>query len=121
VFLHDHLAIGVNWNRTADVISWLLPLTTLALALLMVSRVTYVHFLSSVLRRRPLGHVIWALFTIALVVRYTALTVTVAAWVFVLSGPVRELWLRSRFRASPTGGSGMAAAPTIPYNPPRNE
>lgn len=85
VFLHDHLDISVQWDRTAVAVVWALPVLTLLVALLMVSQVTYTHFLSSFLRRRPFSHVIPILLVIPLVIGYTELTVALVAWAFVLS------------------------------------
>ncbi len=103
VFLHDWLNITVDWFRTARVVVWMLPILTLTLALMMVSRVPYVHFLSSFLRRRPFNHVIYMLLIVPLILKYTELTLTVAAWLFVLSGPVRYLWLSRGVAAAPAG------------------
>ena len=38
VFLHEHLDMGEKWVRTASAITLVLPVCTLVLALLMVSR-----------------------------------------------------------------------------------
>jgi CDP-diacylglycerol--serine O-phosphatidyltransferase len=110
VFLHEHLDISVRWDRTAAVIVWTIPVITLCLALLMVSRVTYVHFLSSFLRRRPFSHVIPILLVIPLLITYTELAVTLAAWLFALSGPVRLAWKRAR-------ASGTAAPAATVVHP----
>lgn len=96
VFLHDWLDISVLWHRAGAVVAWILPAATLALALLMVSRVRYVHFLSSFLRRRPFSHLIPTLLVVPLVFRYTELTLTAGAWIFILSGPIRRIWLHAR-------------------------
>ncbi len=91
VFLHDHLDIRMGWHHTAEVIAWLMPLATLAVALLMVSRVQYRHAVSTFLRRRPFWHVIAILFVIPILLVYTELTAVALAWVFIAGGPVRTL------------------------------
>jgi CDP-diacylglycerol--serine O-phosphatidyltransferase len=114
VFLHDWLDITKHWDGIAAVVVWLLPLLTLALALLMVSRVPYTHFLSSFLRRRPLSHVLPILLLVALIVRYTELTLTTAAWIFILSGPIRLMWLWQATSGSAAPHLPAASAPPPP-------
>jgi CDP-diacylglycerol---serine O-phosphatidyltransferase len=112
VFLHDYLDIRVGLDAAAMVLLWVAPLLTVALALLMVSRVPYVHFISSVLRRRPFGHVVIALVIILLVVKYTELAFTLGAWAFVLSGPIRLLWLWR------SGWGGLPRMPPVSTSTP---
>ena len=114
IFLHEHLDISLHWDGAAAVIVWTIPVITLVLALLMVSRVTYVHFLSSFLRRRPFSHVIPILLVIPLIIKYTEVTVTVGAWLFILSGPIRLLWKRAR-------AAGSLPAPATPVVQPGDE
>lgn len=94
IFLHDHLDIGNTRTFLADTLTTLLPFCTLLIALLMVSRVPYRHVVSSLLTRRPLGHVILLLLVLPLVVRFTTQMAFLAAWFFVLSGLSRALWRR---------------------------
>ncbi|NLX21798.1 MAG: phosphatidylcholine/phosphatidylserine synthase [Phycisphaerae bacterium] len=94
VFLHDHLDLSKNWAWFTNALTTMLPLATLMVALLMVSRVPYRHALSVLLRRRPLGHVILMLLVLPLLWRYTAHMAFAAAWVFVASGLLRSIWRR---------------------------
>ncbi len=96
VFLHDHLDIRLDWPRTAALIARILPFCTLALALLMVSRVPYTHAVSSFLRRRPFGHIILVLLILPFIMMYTELTTVIVACGFALSGPVRMLLKRGK-------------------------
>ncbi len=92
VFLHDHLDLSKNWAPFTNALTRMLPLATLMVALLMVSRVPYRHALSVLLRRRPLGHVIIMLLVLPLLWRYTAQVAFAAAWTFVASGLFRYAW-----------------------------
>ncbi|MHC4479217.1 MAG: CDP-alcohol phosphatidyltransferase family protein [Planctomycetota bacterium] len=94
IYLHDHLGTSGGWQRTADVITKLLPLCTLFIGLLMVSRVRYVHAVSAFLRRRPFGHVVPILLAFALLLLYPAQVAVVLAWGFVVSGLVRTIVVR---------------------------
>jgi len=91
VYLHDHLGALPGWAGTANVITRALPICTLLIGLLMVSRVRYVHAVSAFLRRRPFGHMIPVLLAFALILLYPAHSAVVLAWGFVISGPVRML------------------------------
>lgn len=91
VFLHEHLEVVGNWTRTANMLSALMPLLTLALGLLMVSRIRYVHAAHLLLRRRPFWHVVAILLVFVLLLMYTEQVTFVVAWSFVFSGPVGYL------------------------------
>jgi CDP-diacylglycerol--serine O-phosphatidyltransferase len=92
VYLHDRIEIFASQVRTATVIAQLLPVLTLILALLMVSRVPYRHAVSAFLRRRPFSHVILVILVIPFVLLYPAPMLALVAWFFVISGPIRYLW-----------------------------
>lgn len=94
IYLHDRLQATGNWGPTTDLLAKTLPLATLGLALLMVSRLPYTHAVSRLLRRRPLRHVVLVLTALPLIWIYTAQTAVVVAWCFVLSGPVRYVFNR---------------------------
>lgn len=116
VFVHDWIDISMQSHRLAAVLVWVLPVLTLGAALLMVSQVPYTHFLSSFFRRRPFSHVIPILIFVLLVVRYTEMTVTVGAWLFILTGPVRYLSQRragGSIAASPQIAGGSASPPPV--------
>ena len=92
IFLHDHLEATGTWG--ADFITIVLPICTLAMGLLMVSRIPYTHFAHFVLKRRPFGHAVTVLLIVPLVILYTEIALAIMAWTFVLSGPIRYLWRR---------------------------
>lgn len=94
VFLHDHWDASGGWATGADIITKALPLCTLVIALLMVSRIPYTHALNVLLRRRPFGHAVTALLVVPLILLYTEQSLTILAWGFALSGPIRMLWRR---------------------------
>ncbi|UCD29064.1 MAG: CDP-diacylglycerol--serine O-phosphatidyltransferase [Planctomycetota bacterium] len=91
IFLHDRLDTSGGWQRTADVITKIMPLCTLTIGLLMVSRVPYVHAVSAFLRRRPFGHMVPVLLAFAMLLLYPEHLIVVAAWAFVASGPLRMI------------------------------
>jgi len=111
VFLHDHIEQSGGWRSTADLITYILPLCTLALALLMVSRVSYTHAVGLILRRRPFAHVIPVLLVFPLILLYTKQVLALAAWTYVLSGVVRAIWhLLSGRQAPPQPEAGQEPA-----------
>ena len=93
IFLHEHLEFK-EWIRTAGVFARILPIAALGLALLMVSRLSYRHAVSAVLRRRPFWHVVPFLFAVAAMLLYTEWVCLIASWSFVASGAVRWAWRR---------------------------
>lgn len=115
ILLHDHLDQVGSSPRLAGWLMRGLPLMTLALGLLMVSRMPYSHAVSSFLRRRPLGHVVAALLVLPLLLVWSEPTLFLAAWIFVLSGPVKWLFRPARPAGSPVMEPG-AARPEV--NPP---
>lgn len=94
VFLHDHLDSTGTWLMGADLITKMLPICSLGVALLMVSRIPYTHALNALLRRRPFGHAVTILLGVVLLLLYTQQALVILAWGFVLSGPIRMLWRR---------------------------
>ena len=109
ILLHDHLDHAEMWPRVAGVLTRAYPLLTLAIALLMVSRIPYTHAVSSFFRRRPIGHVVLLLLLLPLLIVYSELTLFFLAWAFVLSGPIRALFHRGR--PQPAGAGDFAPAP----------
>lgn len=115
VWLHDHLDQVGGWIWLANFITHILPFCTLGVALLMVSQVPYRHAASLLLKRRPFSHVIPFLLVLPLLVLYTKQTLTLAAWVFVLSGPVRWALQKRRERAGePPADSGQRDGDSSP-------
>ena len=89
IFLHDHIDHAGGWVHTADLITLILPFCTLAVGLLMVSRVPYRHMGSVLLRRRKFGQFIVFLLLIAPVLLYFVQMLAALAWAFVISGLVK--------------------------------
>ena len=114
VFLHDHLDAPGGWVAGADVITKALPILTLLVALLMVSRIPYVHAVSALLRRRPFGHAVTVLLAVPLLLLYTQQLLAVLAWSFVVSGPVRMLWRRRRVRLEQPQPAADSPPQTLP-------
>ena len=105
VFIHDHLDHDGAWWGWISMANWttvLLPLCTLGVALLMISRVKYTHAFNLLMRRRPFGHIIPVLLIVPLFLLYPKQVLTFAAWAFILVGATRHLYRRV---------SGTAAAP----------
>ncbi len=111
ILLYDHLDQSGDWPNAAAVLIRALPFMTLAIALLMVSRVPYTHAVSSFLRRRPLWHVVLVLLILPFLYVYSELTLFVAAWAFVLSGPARLLYRRIRPIPEQAPAAGFPVAP----------
>jgi len=100
VLLHEHLEVGGTWQVTADIITRVAPICTLAIGLLMVSRVPYKHAVSSFLRRRPFWHLIPVLLATALLRLYPEQFLAILSWTFVGSGLVR--WVSRKITGTPT-------------------
>lgn len=78
------------------------PLAGLAVALLMVSRIQYVHMANRVLlRRRNFGKVVQAVIVVMLVIAFRELALGLCFWGYSLYGPVRYLWTRWNRSAPP--------------------
>ncbi len=82
-----------------QVIPWVAPLVALTVALLMVSRVPYLHFANRVLHRRHnfnrLVQVVLAAFAVVLL---GELAIVLAFWAYALYGPGLLLWHRAQGR-----------------------
>lgn len=93
-----------RWLASDQVVSaiihWVAPLGALTVAVLMVSRVPYVHLANQILRRRrhsftQLVQLILAGFAIML---FRELALVLMFWSYALAGPLRLLWNRSLHR-----------------------
>jgi CDP-diacylglycerol--serine O-phosphatidyltransferase len=91
IFLHEYLEWVKGLSFLADILVVALPLLTLALAWLMVSRVPFLHAASAFFRRRPFWHMAPILVAFGLIILYTELMFFIGAWAFVLSGLVKLL------------------------------
>jgi len=110
ILLHDHLDQREMWPNIAAILTRAYPFLTLVIALLMVSRVPYTHAVSSLFRRRPLGHVVIILLILPFLIIYSELTLFLMAWAFILSGPIRLLLRRNQPQAVPAGAPPAAPA-----------
>ncbi|HQE26961.1 MAG TPA: phosphatidylcholine/phosphatidylserine synthase [Phycisphaerae bacterium] len=116
VWLHDHLDQTGGWIWLADAITYVLPFCALGVALLMVSQVPYRHAASWLFKRRPFSHIIPMLLVLPLIVLYTKQTLTVVAWIFVLSGLVR--WGIQKWRDHQRGGQDAGGSDRHTESPP---
>ncbi|MBP7933960.1 MAG: phosphatidylcholine/phosphatidylserine synthase [Phycisphaerae bacterium] len=89
IFLHDHLDSVGGFDRLTGAITVFLPIGTLAVSLLMVSRVPYTHLVSLLLSRRPFGQLPLMLLGVLLLLLYPQQVLVILAWAFVFSGPIR--------------------------------
>ncbi len=104
ILYHEHvrdafpgLAMGVEV---------VLPPATLAMGLLMVSRIRYAHFVNLYLRRkRPISHLVILLIVLLSIFIKPAWGLAIVASVYVISGPVGEIIRR-------IGGEDASAAST---------
>jgi len=66
----------------------------------MVSRVPFTHFVSTLLRRRPFGHVVPILLAVVLGWLYAEQVVALVAWTYILSGSIG--WAITWFKREPS-------------------
>lgn len=108
----------LNWVNveTADIImAFASPIAGLAVALLMVSRIQYVHMANRVLlRRKNFNKVVQAVFVVMLVIMFRELALGLCFWGYALYGPGRYLWVRWQRTALPP------PAPVVDTQPSTN-
>ncbi len=109
VFIHDHLDQDGGWIRLADLTTALLPLCTLAVALLMISRVRYTHAFNVFMRRRPFGHLMPVLLIVPLFLLYPKQVLAFGAWLFILAGAIKHLY--RRVTGPPVAPAAVSAGP----------
>ena len=102
--------------ETADTIMAIAsPIAGLAVALLMVSRIQYVHMANRVLlRRKNFNKVVQAVFVVMLVIMFRELALGLCFWGYALYGPGRYLWTRWQRTALPP------PAPVVDTQPSTN-
>lgn len=110
ILLHEHLQFAAMWGRTAGALTRVYPFLTLAIGLLMVSRIPYTHVVSALLGRRPFGHVVVVAVVLPFLIMYCEQTLFIYAWVFVLSGPVKILLKRLKGPIQPVTAAGPPAS-----------
>jgi CDP-diacylglycerol--serine O-phosphatidyltransferase len=107
-------------GTTAAVILWGLPVLTVALGLLMVANVRYLHVLNQFIRgRRPVTHLIPILLAIALVFLLREVTLPVGFGAYMLSGPVWTIGRRIGDRRRIRRGLPPRTFPEPPPGPTR--
>ncbi len=78
------------------VVQSILPFFALLVAVLMVSRIPYPHVVNQMLRgQRSFGHIVALLFAAVAIMSIHAYSVPLIGALFVLSGPIRYLWVRA--------------------------
>jgi CDP-diacylglycerol--serine O-phosphatidyltransferase len=91
----------------APAIPWLAPLGALGVALLMVSRVPYVHVANRMLhRRRNFNRVVQLVLAAAAIMIFREVALVIIFWGYVLTGLARLLWTRSQVLAESVAGEG---------------
>jgi CDP-diacylglycerol--serine O-phosphatidyltransferase len=97
---------GSHLPHAADV-DWymrgVLPLFTLILSALMVSRIPYPHVMNQLLSgQRSLGHIVALLFSAVVIIAVQGYSVPIICSLFVLGPPLRYAWQRWRNRQQET-------------------
>ena len=87
---HQHLDLAATADRALQAS---LPYFALLMAVLMVSRIPYPHFINQVLRgQRSFGHVVLLLFALVAVMVIRGYSVPIACCAFALGSPMRYGW-----------------------------
>ena len=98
----DSPLVGSPWSDTIWLligVSILLPVMTLAAALLMVSNIQYAHLVNHWVRgRRPVSYILKLVIVVLAMLYEFALTAALFASIYALSGPVMAAWGRFRPR-----------------------
>jgi CDP-diacylglycerol--serine O-phosphatidyltransferase len=104
MLLHEHVRPAIR-----PYLAETLPFVALAMGLLMVSRVRYVHLANTYLRgRRPFGQVVALVFVLGLFWWYKELTLAVVVCAYALSGPLLAIVGRLRRVRTPAAATGQA-------------
>jgi len=90
VLLHQHILLHQRFNEAvAPYLAFALPFVAVALGLLMVSRVGYLHLANLYLRGRlPFGQVVAMIFLLAVLAWYKEATLAVLVCAYAASGPI---------------------------------
>ncbi len=95
VILHEEVIRRNQASILSDVVVWAMPVITLAVGLLMVSRVRYAHMANKYLRgRRPWHMIFWFLFLLAMFIVYPQMVLAVITLAYAASGPAGAVYRR---------------------------
>lgn len=87
----------IHLDQFTEVIRATLPFAAIALALLMVSNITYPHLVNQTLRgKKPLSHLVEVVALVITIFVIRELSLVIAFWGFALAGPVGNLWKQLR-------------------------
>jgi CDP-diacylglycerol---serine O-phosphatidyltransferase len=93
VILHEEVLRRNQDSTFGDALLWAMPVITLAVGLLMVSRIRYAHIINRYLRGRgPLGRVFWFLSLLAAFIVYPQMVLAVITVAYAASGPVGAVY-----------------------------
>ena len=107
VHVRGQAAEFLVWATSAS-----LPLVTLAVACLMVSRIRYPHLFNQLFRgHHNFQHLVKMIFALVAVFAVHELAIPLVFFYFVLGSPLRAFWTRVILRRAP-------AAPPVPATPP---
>ncbi len=91
--LHEEVLRRNQDSTFGDVLVWAMPVITLAVGLLMVSRIRYAHMINRYLRgRAPLGRIFWFLLLLAAFIVYPQMMLAVVTVVYAASGPAGAVY-----------------------------
>ncbi len=106
VILHQEVLRRGSASMFSEAMLWAMPLITLGVGLMMVSRVEYAHMANRYLRgRRPWGMLFWALALLAAFIVYPQLVLAIVTVAYAASGPAR--WVYRRATRQPKEHSGQ--------------
>jgi CDP-diacylglycerol--serine O-phosphatidyltransferase len=105
----DHtIASSLGYN----IIIGVLPFAAIAVAILMVTRITYPHFVNYYLRgRKPFGYLLWAIAILVVFVFSLEVALALVFCGFAVSGFVK--WLYQRFVMHKTAPDDVEEPPTV--------
>ena len=114
VILHEEVLRRNQASVFGDVLVWAMPVITLAVGLLMVSRIRYAHMANRYLRgRRPVSMIFYFLFLLAVFIVYPQLVVVIITVGYAASGPIGMVY---RYFVPLPAGETVAG----PLAPPRD-
>jgi CDP-diacylglycerol--serine O-phosphatidyltransferase len=119
VTLYEEVLRRNHDSAYGDVLLWIMPAITLAVGLLMVSRIRYAHLANRYLRgRHPLSMLFWVMLALAAFLVYPQLMLAAATTLYAASGPAG--WLYRRFVPLPTTDAQPAQPGSASPDQPRH-